>query len=80
MKAKPRLARAPAIAVMVTATLAAAIAIGLLSAVAILFQRDGVPMAHLVTAERACSFHGYVSDRETCVREWLGAQRSAAAR
>ena len=77
---KPRLARAPATTVMVTATLAAAIAIGLLSAVAILFQRDGVPLAHFVAAERACSLHAYVSDRESCVREWLAASPSAVAR
>ena len=42
------------------AAIAALIAIGLLTAVAFLFQRDGTPLEQLATAERACIQHTHV--------------------
>ena len=52
--------------------LSALIGIGLLSAVAGLFLRDGTPYEQVAIAERACANHAFVSDREACVRAFLG--------
>jgi|RhiMetdeSRZDD1v2_1073273.scaffolds.fasta_scaffold30372_2 hypothetical protein len=52
--------------------LSALIAIGLLSAVAGLFLRDGTPYEQVAIAERACANHAFVSDREACERAFLG--------
>jgi hypothetical protein len=52
--------------------LSALIAIGLLSAVAGLFLRDGTPYEQVAIAERACANHAFVSDREACARAFLG--------
>jgi hypothetical protein len=73
MKAKPSSARTLSLSITVAAALATFIAIGLLTAVAFLFQRDGVPLEQLAAAERACTQHIYVSEREACMREWLAA-------
>jgi hypothetical protein len=62
----------------VVAALAAFIAIGLLSAVAWVFQREGAPMEQLAAAERACKQRAYVSERETCMNEWLAASRASS--
>lgn len=74
MNATPTLPQASALKTSVIAALAAFIAIGLLSAVVVLFQRDGAPMERLAAAERACAGYAYVSDREACMREWLVAK------
>jgi hypothetical protein len=55
------------------AALATFITISLLTGVAFLFQRDGAPLQQLAAAERACTQHVYVSEREACMREWLAA-------
>jgi hypothetical protein len=54
----------------VAATLAAIITVGIFSGVTELFLRDGRPLERLAAAERACSGHEYVSEREACMREW----------
>jgi hypothetical protein len=76
MNMKPTLVRPRLITCFVAATLASVIAIGLLAAVTVLFQRSGAPMEQLVVAERACVKHPYVSEREACMRQWLAATRS----
>ncbi|MEP6941692.1 MAG: hypothetical protein ABI981_02080 [Betaproteobacteria bacterium] len=76
MNAKSTFASPSSLSITVAAALATVIAIGLLTAVAILFQRDGAPMEKLAAAERACTQHVYVSEREACMREWLAASRT----
>lgn len=76
MNAKPTLPHASSLTTAGIATLSAFVAIGLLSAVVVLFQRQGAPMEQLAAAERACIQHAYVSEREACMREWLAAARS----
>jgi hypothetical protein len=82
MNAKPFLARPHVSTTVVAAALATCIAIGLLNAVAFLFQHDGAPLAQLAAAERACADHAFVSERETCMRLFLAASqaRSVASR
>jgi hypothetical protein len=75
MNARSTLARPNVITTIAAAALAVLIAIGLLSSVAGLFERDGTPFEQLVTAERACANHSFVSERETCVRLYLAALR-----
>jgi hypothetical protein len=55
------------------AALATVIAIGIFTLVADLFQSRGAPLAQLAAAERACAARVYVSERETCMKEWLAA-------
>jgi hypothetical protein len=62
---------------IVAAALATFVAIGLLTGVAFLFQRDGRPLEQLAAAERACVQRVYLSDREACIREWLASARPA---
>ncbi len=57
------------------AVLSAFIAIGLLTAVTGLFQRDGAPFEQVVSAEHACANYAFVSERETCVRPYLATSR-----
>ena len=71
MNAMPTFPRSSSFSIILAATLATCIAIGFLTAVAFLFQRDGAPFEQLVAAERACAQYVYVSDREVCMREWL---------
>lgn len=78
MNGKPTFARPTSLWLPVTAALATFIAIGLLTAIVFLFQRDGAPMKQLAAAERACAQRVYVSEREACMREWLAAARSNA--
>jgi len=66
-----------AIRTVATAALAVAIAVGLLSGVTILFQHQGTPWAHVAAAELACSSYGYVSERETCIRDRLALRKPA---
>jgi len=77
MNAKPTFPQPSSFSIAVAAALAAFIAIGLLTAVTFLFQRDGAPLEHVAAAERACIQHVYVSEREACVREWLDAARAS---
>jgi hypothetical protein len=58
-----------------SAALATVIALGILSAVVILFQSRGAPMERLAAAERACAEHAYQSERVACMNEWLAASR-----
>jgi hypothetical protein len=62
----------------IAAALAAAITVGILSSLTALLLRDGWPLERLVTAERACASHAYVSEREACMREWAELQRSVS--
>ena len=75
MSAKPVLARPHVFMTFVAAALSALIAIGLLSAVTGLFQRDGAPFEQVVITERACANYSFVSERETCERLFLAASR-----
>ena len=75
MNAKPTLARRHVVTTTVAAALSALIAIGLLTTVTGLFQRDGTPFEQLVIAEHACANYAFVSERETCVRLYLAASR-----
>ena len=75
MNAKPTLGRPHVVTTLVAAALATLIAIGLLTAVTGLFQRDGAPFEQLVIAEHACANYAFVSERETCVRLYLAASR-----
>jgi len=74
MNAKPTLAR-PRVVTTVAAALSTVIAIGLLTAVTGLFQRDGAPFEQVVIAEHACANHTFISEREACVRSYLAASR-----
>jgi len=75
MNAKPTLARPHVVTTIIAAALSSFIAIGLLSAVTGLFQRDGAPFEQVVIAEHACTNYAFVSERETCVRLFLAASR-----
>ena len=75
MNAKPTLARRHVVTTIVAAALSALIAIGLLTAVTDLFQRDGAPFEQVVIAEDACANYPFVSERESCVRLYLAASR-----
>ena len=75
MNAKPRLARPYVAATMGAAALSILIAIGLLTAVTGLFQRDGAPFEQVVSAEHACASNEFTSERETCVRSHLATSR-----
>ncbi|MFO1305869.1 MAG: hypothetical protein U1F54_19265 [Burkholderiales bacterium] len=63
--------------VTIFAAAGAFVAVGLLSTVAISFQRSGAPFEQLAAAERACSRHTYVSEREACMNEWLASRHAA---
>ena len=75
MNAKPTLASPHVVTTIIAAALATLIAIGLLTAVTGLFQRDGAPFEQLVIAEHACANYAFVSERETCVRLYLSTSR-----
>jgi hypothetical protein len=74
MNAKLTLAR-PRVVTTAAAVLSTVIAIGLLTAVTGLFQRDGAPFEQIVIAEHACANHAFISEREACVRLYLAASR-----
>jgi hypothetical protein len=74
MNANLTFPRRSSLSIAVAAALATFIAVGLITAVAFLFQRDGVPMEKLAAAERACTQHVYVSEREACMSDWLVAR------
>jgi hypothetical protein len=75
MNAKPNFARPHVVTKIVAAALSSFIAIGLLTAVAGLFQRDGAPFEQVIIAEHACANYAFVSERETCVRLYLAVSR-----
>jgi hypothetical protein len=75
MNAKPTLTRPHVVTTIVAAALSALIALGLLTAVTGLFQRDGAPFEQVVTAEHPCADYAFVSERETCARSYLAASR-----
>jgi hypothetical protein len=56
------------VTMIIAAALSALSALGLLSAVAGLFLRDGTPYEQLAIAERACVHHAFVSEREACAK------------
>jgi hypothetical protein len=82
MTAKPKLAHPHAVTTLVAATLATLIAIGLLTAVTVLFEHDGVPFEQVVIAEHACKNYAFVSERDACVRLFIAAShvRNVASR
>ncbi len=75
MNAKPTLARPHVVTTVIAAALSTVIAIGLLTAVTGLFQRDGAPFEQVVIAEHACANHAFISEREACVRWYLATAR-----
>jgi len=75
MTDKPALDRQHLAITVVAAAFAALIGIGLLAAVAGLFQRDGAPFEQVVIAEHACANFSFASERATCVRLYLAASR-----
>jgi hypothetical protein len=75
MNVKPTLARPRVVTTIAAAALSTVIAIGLLTAVTGLFQRDGAPFEQVVIAEHACANHAFISEREACVRLYLAASR-----
>src|SRR5512140_1682461 len=75
MSAKLTLARPRVVTTVAAAVLSTVVAIGLLTAVTGLFQRDGAPFEHVVIAEHACANHAFISEREACVRLSLAASR-----
>lgn len=66
MNAEPVLSHANAFTTIAAAALSALIAIGLLTAVTSVFQREGTPFEQVVAAEHACASFAFVSERETC--------------
>jgi hypothetical protein len=75
MNTKPTLPRPHIVTSITAAVLSAFIAIGLLTTVTGLFQRDGAPFGQVVIAERVCANYAFVSERETCVRLYLATSR-----
>jgi len=73
MNAKPVLARPRVVTTIVAAALSALVAIGLLSAVVGLLQRDG---EQVVIADHACTNHAFVSEREACLHLYLASSRA----
>jgi hypothetical protein len=74
MNVKPKLDR-PASERRSSPSLPTLIAIGVLTAVTGLFQRDGAPFEQVVIAEHACANYALVSERETCVHLYLATSR-----
>jgi hypothetical protein len=75
MYVKPRFTRPSSAWTAVAAALAAVAAIGMLTLVVELFSSRGMPLQELAVAERACSTNPHVSERESCMRDWLAAKR-----
>ena len=63
---------------LAAATAATVISLSLLWGVATLFQSRGAPLQQLAAAERACAGNVYVSDRESCMKQWLADNRSVS--
>ncbi|MEP7207747.1 MAG: hypothetical protein ABI920_12460 [Casimicrobiaceae bacterium] len=73
MRTKPTLERHHGAVIAASAALSALIAIEILTGVTGLLQSRGMPMAQLAVAERACAGKAYVSERESCMRDWVAA-------
>ena len=81
MNARPTYTTQGPDSTVATAALATFIALGILSAVAFLFLREGKPLERLAAAERACAQYSYQSERQACMKEWLaGSQPRTVAR
>ena len=74
MNARPVLAHPHVGVSIVAAALSVLIALGLSSAVAGLFLRDGAPLGQIVIAERACADRAFVSERESCIRSYAASR------
>jgi hypothetical protein len=72
MNTKPVLTR-PLGTAIVAAASSFLITIGLFTAVAGLFLREGTPLHNVAIAERACSDVAFVSERGVCMRLFLAA-------
>lgn len=70
--------RSSPLLVVAAAALAAFVTVGLLASVAALFQREGAPLELLVRAERACTQHVHVSERDACMRELVTAVQASS--
>jgi hypothetical protein len=77
MHAKPTFPQPSSLSITVAAGLATFIAIGPAHRRCVPVQRDGAPLEQLAAAERACTQHVYVSEREACMREWLAAAHAS---
>ncbi|MGA2552359.1 MAG: hypothetical protein ABSF50_19610 [Burkholderiaceae bacterium] len=75
MNDKPILPRPHAGTTVAAAALSSFIAIGLLTAVVGLFERDGTPFEQVVVAEHACASYEFVSERAACTQLFLAAAR-----
>ena len=72
---KPIVANHSSVTLTLLVLLSTVIAMGVVTAVVGLFQSEGIPLARLAAAERACMQHAFISERETCMREWLAVSR-----
>jgi hypothetical protein len=75
MYVKPTLTRPSNAWIAVAAGLAAVIAVGMLTFMVEAFRSRGTPFQEVAVAERACSAHRYVSEREACIRDYLAAKQ-----
>lgn len=75
MDPRPTLHRPSLLVTAVASTLGTLIAATLLAAVTGLFQSRGLPLEEIALAERACAVHAYVSERDTCIKERIAAER-----
>lgn len=80
MYTKPALTRPNSVSIVIAAALAAVTAIGMLTLIVEGFHSRGTPLQELAVAERACSTHRYVSERETCMRLARSKARSPRCR
>ena len=71
MNANPTLARPRFLPCFIAAVLSVVISAGLLGGVGGLFQSEGIPFGKVVTAERNCGDHAFLSERQECVRAEL---------
>ena len=78
MIVKPDVPKSSLAAHFVAAALAALITVGIFTGVTELILLGGLPFERLVAAERACSIHDYVSERDACMREWAASQRTVS--
>jgi hypothetical protein len=80
MTIKPTLPQTRPITYFIAAALAGTITTGLFAGVTALLQRNGMPFEAQLAAERACGDRTYISERDTCVRQWLAAREPSARR
>ena len=80
MTTKPTLPHLRPLFCFIAAVLAGTVTTGIFSGVTDLLQRNGMPFERQLAAERACADRTYLSEREACVRQWLGARGHVAQR